>query len=397
MRRIVIMGAGYAGVRAAQVLLEDLGDSELTIIDRESCHQIVTEMYKVAAGEVPEARVCLPLNRLLPPNPRLTVLRAEAQEIRPRDREVVTDRGRVPYDLLLVALGAVTEYYNVPGAQRYALTLQYLDSALRLRRRLRELTGKGREGRLVIIGGGLTGVELAGEIRDAYPGDFEIAIVQASPAILPEEDASLAAFAQHALEQHRITIHRGIPVKEVRPRSVLLGSGAELPSDLTVWTGGVRANELPKASGLPCGSRGRVRVDENLEVQGWPAAFAAGDVAAVPTKDGKGALPPTAQLAVQEGAAVGRNILRVLHDEELKPFVPHILGSAASVGRVAGIAHIGRFRLTGRPGHAMHELALLRYLYGLGGIGLLRREGYLSWARPPKPPTDAAPPQSAAH
>lgn len=385
MRRIVILGAGYAGVRAAQVLLDGLRDEELAVIDRASCHQIVTEMYKVAAGEVPEARVCLPLSRLLPLHPRLTILQAEVQEILPRDREIRTSRGVVPYDLMLLALGATTEYYDVPGAEKNCLTLQYLDSAVRLRRRLRALSERGR-GRIVIVGGGLTGVELAAEIRDAYPGEFPIDIVQAAPAILPEEDAVLASFAQHELEAHRITIHRGIPVKEVGARSVLLGSGDELPSDLTVWTGGVRANPLAKAAGLPTGQRGRVLVDQNLEVEAWPGIFAAGDVAAIPARDGKGFLPPTAQLAVQEGTLAARNIQRAVRGQELHAFVPHILGSAASVGRVSGIARVGRFRLTGRPGHAVHELSLLRYLYGLGGIGLLRREGYLSWARPPATP-----------
>lgn len=398
VRRIVILGAGYAGVRAAQVLLADLGDHELTVIDRASCHQIVTEMYRVASGDLPEERVCLPIWRLLPAHPRLTVLQAEVQEIRPRDREVATERGRVPYDLLVVALGATTEYYDVPGARRHALTLQYLDSAVRLRRRLRELAARERGGRLVIIGGGLTGVELAGEIRDSFPEHFDLTIVQAAPAILPEEDAQLAAFAQRELEAHRITVHRGTAVREVRPHSVLLENGAELPADLTVWTGGVRANELPAAAGLPCGQRGRVLVDAHLEVQGWPGIFAAGDVAAVPARGGAGLLPPTAQLAVQEGAAVGRNIRRVLADREPASFTPHILGSAASVGRSAGIAHIGRLRLTGKPGHVLHELALLRYLYGLGGIGLLRREGYLSWTHPPAPPAAGQPRnRSAAH
>lgn len=386
MRRIVILGAGYAGVRAAQVLLDDLGDGELTVIDRTSCHQIVTEMYRVASGDLPEERVCLPLDRLLPAHPRLTILQAQIQDVRPRDREVATDRGRVPYDLLVLALGATTEYYDVPGARRHALTLQYLDSALRLRRRLRDLATKGRGGRVVIIGGGLTGVELAGEIRDSLPDHFELSIVQAAPAILPEEDAQLADFAQRELEAHRIVVHRGTAVREVRARSVLLENGAELPADLTVWTGGVRANDLPAAAGLPCGQRGRVLVDGSLEVEGWPGIFAAGDVAAVPARHGRGLLPPTAQLAVQEGGAVGRNILRVLSDRDPRPFTPRILGSAASVGRTAGIARIGRLRLTGKPGHVLHELALVRYLYGLGGIGLLRREGYLSWTHPPVPP-----------
>jgi NADH dehydrogenase len=133
-------------------------------------------------------------------------------------------------------------------------------------------------------------------------------------------------------------------------------------------------------------------VDAQLEVEGHPGVFAAGDIAHIPSPDGQHALPPTAQLAVQEGLQAGRNIARVLHGDEPQPLHARVLGTAAAIGDRHGIAHIGRFRLTGRAGHAMHELALLRYLYGVGGLGLLRREAYLSWSRPPREELIAQPP-----
>ena len=395
LRRIVILGAGYAGVRAAQEILRTLDDGEVVLIDRSQYHEVVTEMYRVAAGAEEPSGVQLPLRRLLAQSPRLTLLQAEVQSLDYRAREVLTDRGRVPYRFALVALGGAPEYYGVQGAREHALTLQYLDSAVRVRRRLRALKAAKGGGRIVIVGGGLTGVQLASELAEQMPETFDIAIVQAAPTILPEEDKQLAGYAQGELERHRITVHRGEPVSEVRAHSVQLKSGPEIPSDLTIWAGGVRANPIPKEAGLPCDPRGRVLVDAQLEVQGHPGIFAAGDIAHVPSGHGETALPPTAQLAVQEGRQAGRNILRVLQGEEPALLHARILGMAAALGDRHGIAHVGRFRLTGQVGHAVHELALLHYLYGVGGLGLLEREAYLSWTRPPQEPVAQGTPRRA--
>ncbi len=384
MQRIVILGGGYAGVRAAQEIVRRDLDAETVLVDRGHYHQVVTEMYRVAAGAEEPSGVQLSLRRLLPTNPRLTLLRAEVRSVDCRERTVHTDRGIVPYKYVLLALGGDPEYYGVAGAREHALTLQYLDSAVRVRRRLRALAAAQGGGRIVIVGGGLTGVELASEIAEHAAGKFTLTIVQAAPTILPEEDAKLASYAQGELEKHHIEIRRGEPVTDVLARSVKLKSGAEIPSDLTIWTGGVRANPIPKEAGLPCDGRGRVLVDEQLEAQGHPGVFAAGDIAHVPAPRAPNGLPPTAQLAVQEGRQAGRNIALVLRGEEPKPLHAKILGTAAALGDRHGIAHVGRFRLTGRAGHVMHELALLRYLYGVGGMGLLEREAYLSWARPPR-------------
>lgn len=393
LRRIVILGGGYAGVRAAQEILRKMEDAELILADRSHYHEVVTELYRVAAGAEDPARVRLPLGRLLPAHPRLSLLETEVAGLDWRGREVQTARGRVPYDYLLLALGGAPEYFGVEGARRHALTLQYLDSAVRVRRRLRLLAARGG-GRIVVVGGGLTGVQLASEIADHSPGVFDITIVQAAPSILPEEDAQFAAYAEHELEENHVRIVRGESAAEIMAHGVRLKSGAEIPSDLTIWGGGVRANALPKEAGLPCDARGRVLVDEKLEVEGHPGIFAAGDIAHIPTKRAGHPLPPTAQLAVQEGLRAGRNLLRVARGEEPTALHARILGTAAALGERRGIARVGGLRLTGRPGHAIHELALLRYLYGVGGLGLLQREGYLSWSRPPKEPLRNAAPSA---
>ena len=389
MQRVVILGAGYAGVRAAQELHGRREGLEVVLIDRSRSHEIVTEMYKLAAGDREPRRTEVPLHRLLPHDRDLRLLQAEVESLDWRSRQVRTTRGTVGYDTALICLGASPSYYGVPGAREHALTLQYLDSAVRLRRRLRCLARAGG-GRVVIVGGGLTGVELAGEITAAHPGRLQVTIAQATASLLPEEDPLLAAYAEEALTLDRVEVRRDERVERVLAHGVALTSGGVLPADLVVWSGGVQANPLPQSAGLPVDGRGRLQVLPTLEVEGHPELFAAGDVAAVPGPGGQ-SLPPTAQLAVQEGRQAARNILRVHAGLEPRPLRPRILGLTATLGRGQAIARLGRLRLTGRPALALHEIALLRYLYGIGGIGLLRREGYLGLTSRPMPgPGDQA-------
>ncbi len=387
MKRVVVLGAGYAGVRAVRGLTQVLGEREIVLIDRSRSHELLTEMYKVAAGAASQGRVEVPLHRLLPHHRNLRLLHADIEGIDWRAREIRTSRGPVSYDTALICLGAVAEYCDVPGAQAHAMTLRHLDSAVRLRRRLDALARRGG-GQVVVVGGGLTGVELASEIAARHPGRFHLTIAQAAATVLPDEDAGLAAYAERMLEQAAIEVRRGESVARVLPHGVQLTSGASLVADLVVWTGGVRGNPLPQAAGLPVDGRGRVRVLPTLEVDGHPGLFAAGDVASVPGAGGH-PLPPTAQLAVQEGRLAARNILRLRAGRQPEPLRPRILGMTASLGASRGIARLGRLRLKGRPAHAVHELALLRYLYGIGGLGLLRREAYLGWTHPPAVPQQA--------
>ena len=381
VRRIVVLGAGYAGVRAVQEMASVLDKREIVLVDRGRSHAIVTEMYRVAAGARPAGGAEVPLHRLVPHHRNLVLVQAEVEALDWRQRMVRTGLGAIEYDTALFCLGATPDYFDIPGARENGLTLQYLDSALRLRRRLESLARLGGR-RVVIVGGGLAGIELAAAISARHPGRFRLTIAQARPSILPDEDPWLAAYAEQVLRRGDIDVRRDEHVTRVTKRTVVLRSGAWLPADLVVWAGGVQGNPLAAQAGLPVDGRGRVRVLPTLEVDGHPGLFAAGDAAHVPGAAGH-ALPPTAQLAVQEGRAAARNILGLIAGREPQPLHPQVLGMTSALDRGYGIARLGRLRLTGRPANALHEPALVRYLYGVGGLGLLTREGYLGWRRAP--------------
>lgn len=387
MERILILGAGYAGIQAVRSAARTSEDREILLVDQNGYHQLVTEMYRVVGGAVDPTRLILPVERLIDTR-RVRFRKETVCSIHPDRREVQTNRSTLPYDALLVALGSEPEFYDVPGAARYAFTLQYLDSARRLRRRLLELaegSADRRTLRVVIVGGGLTGIELIAELAEFFRRRWgrhpkaAMVLLQAAPRILPEEPDDLVRYAEEVLHGFDVDIRVDEPVKEVRHGMVLLADGTALPADLTVWTGGVRANPIPGRAGLPTDGRGRVLVSGTLSVPGFDAVFAAGDVALARDPSSGRPLPPTAQLAMQQGRVAGVNAAVIHTGRGLETFVPKPLGMVASLGRSRGIADFDRFRLRGRAALAAKKLALWRYLLTVEGWTMGFSETPLSW------------------
>jgi len=381
--RLVVLGAGYAGIQAVRQAARGGWDGEITLVDKNGYHQLVTEMYRVVGGSANPSDLTLPVERLVDER-RIGIVKGEVQRIFPERREVSVDGRSLPYDALVVALGSEPEYFDIPGARRHSYTLQYVDSAKRLRRRIRELAGRAQRGsplRIVIVGGGLTGVEVSAEIaeylRARHPRvSPSMVLLQAAPSILPEEATDLVRYAGKTLEGMDISIRAPSPVREVLRDSVVLEDGERLPSDLTVWTGGVRANPVGAASGLRADNRGRIRVDQHLRSVGVIEIFACGDVALAKDPVSGRPLPPTAQLATQEGRVAGANARALLEGTSLQAFRPKPLVLAASLGRHRGLADLRRFHLKGPIALAAKKLALWRYLVNLEGIAMGFREPF---------------------
>lgn len=387
MKRLVILGAGYAGVQAARSAVKGQHDAEVWLVDQNPYHQLVTEMYRVVGGDIAPERLTIPVERLVDRR-KVHIVTARVSALDITRKTVATETGHITYDVLLLALGSEPEYFGVPGARRYAHTLQYLDSARRLKRRLKELTeSPSRQPlQIVAVGGGLTGIELIAEIAEYIRHKFgftlsvSITLIQAAPSILPEETRDLVAYAEKVLSGWDIDIRVDTSVQSVEAREVRLGTGETLPSDLTIWAGGVRANHIPAQAGLPTDKRGRVLVDSHLVVNGTPSILAAGDVALAMDPATVRPLPPTAQLAVQAGRVAGKNALLTLTaGGGLQPFSPKPLGTAASLGRHLGVANFSRFQLRGRPALALKQLSLWRYLMSVEGLGAGFSESPLSW------------------
>ncbi len=383
---VVIVGGGFAGVAAARALRK--APVRVTLIDRRVYNTFQPLLYQVATGGLNPGDVTHFLRSLRVRQPNLEVVHEHLMEIDPDARTIrLLDDSEISYDYLLLANGVTTAYHGTAGAKENSFAVYSRSQAIAIRDALftrleRAAANPDRQKGLsvVVIGGGPTGVEMAGslaELRDqglepAYPelqGDaFRITLVQRSEILKPFLP-KLRAYAADQLRRRDVTLRLGAGVEEVRPDAVVLSDGTELPSDLTIWATGVAPHEEVRAWRLPLDKGDRIIVGEDLQVQGLPGVFAAGDVAASPQD-----YPQFAQPAIQGGEHVARQIQRLLAGESTEPFSYYdkgqlaIIGRRSAVGEVPGIANLP----------VLHRLGILRRVPFLRRI--IPLTGLTAWA-----------------
>jgi NADH dehydrogenase, FAD-containing subunit len=342
--RVVIIGGGFAGVSAARALRK--APVRVTLVDRRVYNTFQPLLYQVATGGLNPGDVTHFLRSLHVRQPNLEVVHEHLMEIDTDARTVrLLDGQELSYDYLLIANGVTTAYNGTPGAKENTFAVYSRSQAIAIRDALftrleRAAVQQGRSKGLsiVVIGGGPTGVEMAGalaELRDqglepAYPeldGDaFRITLVQRSEILKPFVP-KLRAYAADQLRRRGVHLRLGDGVEEVGPDSVRLADGTVLPSDLTIWATGVAPHEEVREWSLPLDKWDRIRVGEDLQVEGLPGVFAAGDVAIAPQD-----LPQLAQPAIQGGAHVAVQIQRLLAGESTERFEYYDKGQLAIIG-----------------------------------------------------------------
>jgi len=377
-RRVLVLGAGYAGLTCFLTLQARLPrHCELTLVNLDRYHWFTTELHAYVAGAEADA-IRLPLSRVVAPPARLVVGRVV--QVEPDRKQVRFEGGEhLPYDLLVFALGSEPEYYGLPGVAEHSLEVGSWEGARRLRAAVRRLVtrnggGEG-PGRVVVAGGGLTGVELAGELADEFPGKLQVTVVEAGPEIMPGFAPELVQAARGILERKGVTILTGEPIAGADSQAVLLKSGGRIPYDLLVWAAGVRGSAVLAQSGLAVTPRGRAKVDAFLRAEGHPDIYVAGDSASVVNPATGREMPPSGQLAVQMGRAVARNILRRLQGRPQEAFQPKIRGIFASLGQWEGVGQMGQEQYVGAPAIVIKDLAEAQHVWAVGGglMPLVRR------------------------
>ncbi len=363
---VVIIGGGFGGLSAARVLQGT--DTRVTLVDRRNHHLFQPLLYQVATATLSPGDIAAPIRWILRKAHNVRVLLAEAQRIDVARRRVeLDDGGALEYDHLIVATGASHAYFGHPEWEQYAPGLKTLEDAIGVRRRVllaferaeRE-TDPTRQRELltfVLVGGGPTGVELAGTLaeiarqtlRDEYQSiDTSLArivLVEAGPDILPTFPPHLRAAARASLLRLGVEVREGSRVTSIDARGVNLGP-ERLDAGTVLWAAGVAASPLVATLGVPIDHAGRVIVQPDLSIPGHPEVFVAGDAAAFLHQDGK-PLPGVAQTAMQGAAHAARNVLRRLRGEPTTPFVYKDKGSMAIVGRGSAIADLGFARFSG--------------------------------------------------
>jgi NADH:quinone reductase (non-electrogenic) len=365
-QRIIILGSGFGGLYAALRLEKTLArdpDIEILLVNRENFFLFTPMLHEVAASDLDLTHIVNPVRKLLK---RVQFFDGEVDDIDLPGKKVIVSHGaehhahELAYDHLVIALGSITNFFNLPGLEERALTMKSLGDAIYLRNKLIahleeadfECCALERQELLtfVVAGGGFAGVETIASLNDFvrealrfYPNLREeflrVVVVHPGPVILPELGENLGAYAQRKLAMRQVEIRVNTRVTGFSERGVELNDGSAIPTKTLVWTAGTSPNPLLEK--LPCAKeRGRLLVNEFLEVPEWPGVWALGDCALVPDRQTGKFCPPTAQHALREGKVLAANLLATIRDGRKQPFVFTTIGQLATIGRRTGVANI---------------------------------------------------------
>ncbi len=396
-QRVLIIGGGYGGLRAALKLAQSKRRTaavplEIVLLDMNDYHQVITELHQVAGGRATAESVRVPFAKIL----RGTGVRfvqarvvefdfGQQRVIVETKADGVTSKGAIPYRWLLLALGSTTAFFGIPGLKEHAFTIKSAWEANRVAAQMLANfqaaaalpTGDQRQGLLTFVvgGGGFSGVELAGEFAERIASlcqqfsvpraEVKLLIIEAQGHVLPGYPDWMVRYASQSLAKLGVTVVTGDPVATVQADSFSLKSGRTIPNGLLVWTGGVEAVSEARQAGAATGRGGRVVVNEYLEATDYPGVFAIGDngIAA----DSSRALPPSAQIALQQAETVAANIFAQAGGQQRREeFRPNVVGEVISIGSRDAIANLeSGVKLTGTPATVLKNLIEQRYRLSL--------------------------------
>jgi NADH dehydrogenase len=363
--QIVIVGAGFGGLRAAESLAHL--PVKITVVDRKNHHTFQPLLYQVATAGLSPAEITAPVREILHRHKNVEVLLGEVTGFDLERRKVQLHGAEISYDYLIVAAGATHAYFGHDDWEPLAPGLKTIEDALEIRRRIllayelaeREaaLTGMHRPLNFVVVGAGPTGVELAGTLaeiarkslpknfRNIDPGKTRIILVEAGPSVLSAYPEDLRQSAVRQLRHLGVEVRTGSAVSDVRSGRVRIGDEV-LPAEVVLWAAGVSASGLGRALGAPVDKAGRVFVEPDLTLPGHREVFVIGDLATLKDKEGK-ALPGVAPVAMQEGTFAAHQIKADLAGKPRQVFHYFDKGSLATIGRAAAIAQFGKIHISG--------------------------------------------------
>lgn len=390
--RIVILGGGFGGVYAAihlEKLLAGFDGVEVCLVSHDNFFLFTPMLHEVAASDLEITNIINPLRKLLR---RVEVVVGAAEQIDLPNKRVLISQGyrkrcvQLEYDHLVLALGSVTNFYDIPGLADLAVPMKSLRDAIRLRTRIirhleeanSECNYTDRQSLLtfIVAGGGFAGVETVAALNDFvrealpfYPnlceGMLRVMLVHSGAVILPELGESLGRYAREVLAERGVEILLNTRVKGVTEDTVSLAHHDPVPCRTLVWTAGTVPS--PIVSSIPCAKEhGRISVNSFLQIRGWRNVWAVGDCAFVPDLKNPGqAHPPTAQHAIREGKLVAQNIAATISGRSLRSFSFKTIGLLASLGRRTGVARIFGFNFSGFVAWWMWRTVYLSKLPGL--------------------------------
>jgi NADH dehydrogenase len=381
-KKVVIVGGGFGGLEAAKALGRS-GKLRITVLDRRNHFLFQPLLYQIATADLGPSDIAAPIRQILARHPSIQVHLETVVSVDLDNRLVHTEADNHPYDYLILACGSTHSYFGRNEWEERAPGLKTIEQALEIRRRLLlafeeaekevDAAAQARLLTFVIVGGGPTGVELAGavaelgraiageEFHNIRPEQVRTVLLQAGERLIPGFSPSLSERARRALERKGVEVRLGVRAEEMGPEGVRAG-GESIPASTVMWAAGVRPSALNATLGVPLARDGRLPVEPDMSLPGFPDVFAVGDQARFETPGGP--LPGLAPVAMQQGRAAARNILRDLAGRPRKPFRYVDKGSMAVIGRAYAVAEMGRIRISGFPAWLAWIFVHILYLVG---------------------------------
>ncbi len=355
MRKLVLLGAGYGNMRILlRLLTKELPeDVEITLVDRTPFHSLKTEFYALAAGTVSDAEVRVPL----PEHDQLKVVGGEIIDIRPDEKCVYLDDGKqIAYDELVIGLGCQDNYHNVPGAADNTYSIQTIGKS---RVTYEKLLGLGGGATVGIVGAGLSGIELASELRESRP-DLTIKLFDRSPRVLRDFPERLSNYVQSWFDKHNVEVVSNSNITKVEP-NVLYNHEETISVDAVVWTAGIRPVTPVQNLNTEKDRSGRVKLNMYHQLPDYKDVYVVGDCASLP-------YAPSAQVAEEQAEQIVRVLRNVWNNEALPESMPEIKlkGFLGSLGKKQGFAYLADRTVTGRIARLLKSGVLWMYKWHNG-------------------------------
>lgn len=385
--RIVVAGAGFAGISALEVLSQRISpdEADVTLIDQNNYHLFTPLLYQVATGAVDSTNLTYPLRRFCATR-GFRFISSRIYGVNPMDRVLTTAAGQIEYDYLILGLGSQTNYFGMQEVQDRSFSLKTVTHAHDLHRKIvrnfeqaAQISDPEERRRLltfIVVGGGATGIELTGSLHDLvqhnmirfYPeiqnDEAQIVLVEASDHVLPGIHEKIGQLALDRFNELGIDIRLETRVAGIRENAVVTRDDTLIKGDVIIWTAGIRPNPIGAGLAVEKARDGRIIVDEHLRIPTLPTIFALGDSSASTDPESGDPLPPNAAVAVQEGEATGANLARLIRGEPLMPFSYQPMGELIALGRLRAAAELGPFVFDGFPAWVIWRMVYLTKLMG---------------------------------
>ncbi len=365
--RIVIVGGGFGGIELAKHLKDK--EVEVVLVDRHNYHTFQPLLYQVATGALEAETIAFPIRRIFQQHRNLNFRLADVLKVIPEKKVIDTTIGAIPYDYLVLATGAATNFFGDKQLEHFTIGMKTVPEALNVRSMIlqsletavieNDPVEKEELMTFVIVGGGPTGAELAGSLAEfknhilkkdypsLNPKDMRVFLVESKPRVLGVMSEEASIKAKEYLEKLGVVIYNSVRVKSFDGESLVINNGEVIKTRNVLWAAGV-AGDFPE--GLPADrivSGNRIQTNEYNRVNGYTDIFAIGDVAAVITPDTPTGHPGVAQVAIQQGQQLAKNLLALIEGKQLQPFKYNDRGSMATIGRNKAVADLGRFKTQG--------------------------------------------------